>query len=318
MVPRMRTRPLGRCGFEVSELSLGTWGLSGDGYGPVCDEDIDRTIDRALELGITLFETADVYGKGEMERKLGQRLASEEGTRIVTKIGTAVDESPPRKRFDAESLDKAFERSRERLGREVLDVVLLHCPTVAALEIGEGEGLLREKKEAGRLVAWGVSAGSPEVAAVAIERGAEVLEMAYNVFVAEEVHQLTDRLEQAGIALLARSVLAHGLLVGHWRADQFFLDADHRSKRWTEETLGYRLDQLDAVRSLIGGEVKTLMSAAVRFVLANDRVSSAVLGPHRVDQLTGLVGQAGEGPPYLDGEALAELPSRLAAVGIEV
>ncbi len=313
----MRSRPFGRCGFEVSELSLGTWGLSGDGYGPVCEEDVDRTIERALELGITLFETADVYGQGEMERKLGQRLADVEGTRIVTKIGTSSDQSPPCKRFDAASLGAAFDRSRERIGREVLDVVLLHCPTVAALQAGSGEALLREKKEAGELAAWGVSAGTPEVAAVAIERGAEVLEMAYNVFIGRDVHQLTDRLQEAGIALLARSVLAHGLLVGHWRADQFFLDADHRSKRWTEETLGYRLDQLDAIRSLVGGETPSLMSAAVRFVLANGQVSSAVLGPLRVDQLSEVVAQAGEGPPYLDAEAFAELPRRLAAVGIE-
>jgi aryl-alcohol dehydrogenase-like predicted oxidoreductase len=314
----MRTRPFGRCGFEVSELSLGTWGLSGDAYGPVCEEDVDRTLDRALELGITLFETADVYGQGEMERKLGQRLASVEGTHIVTKIGTDIDGSPPCKRFDAVSLGAAFDRSRERIGREVLDVVLLHCPTVAALEAGSGEALLRDKKEAGELAAWGVSAGSPAVAKVAIDRGAEVLEMAYNVFLGQDVHQLSDRLEQSGVALLARSVLAHGLLCGQWRAEQFFLDADHRSQRWTEETLGYRLDQLDAIRSLIGGDTRNLMSAAVRFVLANSQVSSAVLGPHRVDQLVELVAQAGEGPPYLNAKALSELPPRLSAVGIEV
>ncbi|MBW2455386.1 MAG: aldo/keto reductase [Deltaproteobacteria bacterium] len=314
----MRSRPFGRCGFEVSELSLGTWGLSGDAYGPVCDEDVDRTLERALELGITLFETADVYGQGEMERKLGQRLTDPQATHVVTKIGTVLDQSPPRKSFAAADLRRAFDRSRERLDREVIDVVLLHCPTVAALRAGEGEAVLREKKASGELLAWGVSAGSFEVATVAVERGAEVLEMAYNLFVPRDLSQLDDQLQKAQTAVLARSVLAHGLLVGRWRADQFFLDADHRSARWTEETLGYRLDQLDAFRSLITGDVRSLLSAALRYVLCNDRVSSAVLGPNRVDQLSELVAQAGEGPPYLDAEALAELPSRLAAVGIEV
>ncbi len=197
-------------------------------------------------------------------------------------------------------------------------MVLLHCPTVAALQAGEGEAVLREKKDSGQLRAWGVSAGSFEVASLAVDRGAEVLELAYNLFVPRDLSRLDDQIREAGTAVLARSVLAHGLLVGRWRADQLFLDADHRSARWTEETLGYRLDQLDAFRSLIKGDVRFLWSAALRYVLCSDRVSSAVLGASRVEQLSELVAQAGEGPPYLDAEALAELPARLAAVGIEV
>ena len=91
----MRKRPFGRAGFEVSELTLGTWGLSGDAYGPVYHKEVDKVIDRAIEAGITLFETADVYSYGEMESKLGERLKDAEGTRIVTKIGTFRPPKPP-------------------------------------------------------------------------------------------------------------------------------------------------------------------------------------------------------------------------------
>ena len=73
----MRRRPLGNTGMKVTELCLGTWGLSGDGYGPVNEAEQDRVIDRARALGIRLFETADSYAHGAMERRLGERLGED-------------------------------------------------------------------------------------------------------------------------------------------------------------------------------------------------------------------------------------------------
>jgi aryl-alcohol dehydrogenase-like predicted oxidoreductase len=348
----MRTRPFGRSGFEVSELALGTWGLAGEAYGPVYFKEVDRVIDRALELGITLFDTADVYGNGAMEKKLGERLAaagtppatdgeageekdpekaeekaeekSEEPSgedetpprpRIVTKIGTFAEETPPRKKFDAESLRVAFDKSRERIGRE-LDVVLLHNPSMRAMIEGEGCAFLGERVEAGELEAWGVSAGDAEVAEAAVEAGAQVVELAYNVFHARDLHKLADLLAESDTAVLARSVLSYGLLAGHWQRHRVFFDHDHRSKRWTKETLAHRVDQLAAVRSLLSEEVVTMRGAALRFVLSNMLVSSAVLGPRSVIQLDQLAREAGDGPPYLGEVALTELPFRLEKMGI--
>jgi aryl-alcohol dehydrogenase-like predicted oxidoreductase len=124
----MRKRMLGATGLEVSELSLGTWGLCGDGYGPVEEAEQDNVIDRALALGVTLFETADSYAGGEMERRLGRRLAGKQGTLVATKLGTDLSTTPPRKLFGAGYLKEAAERSRERLGRERIDIALMHKP----------------------------------------------------------------------------------------------------------------------------------------------------------------------------------------------
>ncbi len=176
----MRKRPLGNTEIEVSELSLGTWGLSGDGYGPMVPAEVDRVLDRALEIGVDLFDTADVYGKGEMERRLAARLPPET-TYVVTKIGTDVDTVPPRKRFHLDHLRPAFERSRERLGRSTLDVVLLHNPTMQAMGDSEPFDFLKELTRLGALRAWGVSAGSAEVAGAAVAQGASVVERADNV-----------------------------------------------------------------------------------------------------------------------------------------
>jgi aryl-alcohol dehydrogenase-like predicted oxidoreductase len=214
-------------------------------------------------------------------------------------------------------LKVAFDKSRERLGRDKLDVVLLHNPSIAAFVNGEGPKFLEELVKAGEIEAWGVSAGDAEIAEAALEAGAEVIEIAYNVFWSKDLHRLADRIAATDTAVMARSILAHGLLSGHWQKHRVFFDHDHRSKRWSKETLPYRVAQLDAVRSLVSGDVITLRSAAVRYVLENGLVSSAVLGPRSAVQLDQLVREAGQGPPYLDAEALVELPERLEKVGIE-
>ena len=124
-------------GRLVSELALGTWGLSGDGYGPVSEAVQDEVIARARAYGITLFETADVYGRGAMEKRLGKMLSADAEVLIVTKVGTDLDSAPTRKRFDAAYLREACQRSGERLERSRIDVVLLHNPSKQTLDKDE-------------------------------------------------------------------------------------------------------------------------------------------------------------------------------------
>lgn len=312
----MRKRPLGKTGLEVSELALGTWGLSGDAYGPIPAGELERVIPRAIELGIELFDTADIYGKGETERTLGRLLPA--GSMIVTKIGTDLAATPPRKRFEVGFLRESFEKSQDRIGREALDIVLLHNPTMLAMATTEPFDFLKELKKRGTLKAWGVSCGSVEVARSALHHGAEVIELAYNLFVAADLHEIAGDLADSGAAVLARSVLSHGLLTGHWTADRDFNPPDHRAERWTASELKQRVSQLEALRPVVTGPVLTLRSAALRFVMSNQLVTSAVLGPRSVTQLEQLVREAGFGPPYLRDTALAELAARLKGVGILV
>lgn len=303
-------------GFEVSELALGTWGLSGDAYGRVYEAELERVIELALELGITLFETADSYGHGAMEKLLGDTL-DPTTTRVVTKVGTVRDEAP-HKRFDAHYLKDALARSRDRLKREVIDVVLLHNPTVAHLNDGDAIAFLREEKHSGRLLAWGVSAGSFDVARASVDHSADVLQLAYNLLNARDLHRLTDRLAQTDTAVLARSVLSHGLLVGHWSPSKTFFDDDHRSKRWTPDELKYRIAQLQAVRPMVVEDVLTMRAAALRFVLSNQVVTSAVIGVRSQTQLRQLVREVGDEGEYLPEGVLRALPDWLAQVGIEL
>jgi aryl-alcohol dehydrogenase-like predicted oxidoreductase len=307
---------LGKTGLSVSELSIGTWGLSGDAYGAVPEFEQDKVIERACALGITLFETADVYGNGVMEARLGVRLASQTAVQIVTKIGTDRSERPPRKRFTKEYLQTAFEKSRERLKREIIDVVLLHNPVVSTLTGGEATDLLSDLKSKGSIRAWGVSAGSVEVARAALDKGAEVLSLAYNALLSSDMLALHADVEKTGVGVLARSVLGHGLLAGYWSLHRSFAPPDHRAERWINDDLRRRVQQVSALRALMGGDVSTLRAGAVRYVLSNSDVSSVVLGPRNVVQLDQLVREAGKEPPYLSDEQLKKFSARLEDLGI--
>jgi aryl-alcohol dehydrogenase-like predicted oxidoreductase len=311
----MRLRTLGKTGIDISELCLGTWGLSGDGYGQVEDVDQDEVIERALALGITTFETADVYGKGAMESRLGRLLEPHRQATVVTKIGTDRDASPPVKCFDADYLRRAATKSRERLKRPI-DVLLLHNPSTVTFGKRHVAATMKALVEDGTARCWGASVGNGETGRRALEEGAQVLEIAYNAFNLQDLRGVLAlaRVKQAG--LIGRSVLAHGLLCGQWPSSKQFPRGDHRRDRWTPDDLRQRTSQLSALRPAVGGDVTSLRAAALRFALSESALSGIVLGPRSVVQLDQLVRDAGKEPPYLDDDTRRALLSRLANVGI--
>lgn len=305
----------------MSELALGTWGLAGEAYGSVEDEDADKAITRARELGITLIETADVYGSSEgkepMESRIGRVLDRDDQCYVVTKGGNDVNGVPPRKRFDRMFLHRSAARSAERLRRPP-DLYLLHNPLVETLRRGEAIGTLEELIQEKIIKRWGVSCGDSEVAKVAIELGAPVIEVAYNMFHQRDLVECIEDVKASSVGVLARSPLAHGLLCGTWPADRTFEPDDHRRERWTPTELTERLRQVAAMRPLVKEEIHTLRSAALRFVLANQLVTSCVVGVRSAQHVESNVRAVGKEPPYLSDEDLERIPGLLAEAGVKV
>lgn len=313
----MRTRDLGTTGLRVSELGLGTWGLSGEGYGKVEESEQDAVIDRAVAMGITLFDTADTYAGGEMEKRLGRRLPKGPAVTVVTKIGTSSEGTLLKKDFSPEHLRISTERSLERLGRERIDVLLLHNPSPRTVSRGEAVATMKEMVELGLAHTWGVSAGSAECATEAVSAGAPVIELAYNAFHWRQLVAITDQVREKKIGILARSVLAYGLLCGNWPTNKEFPPEDHRSERWTADELKRRIVQLNALRPSVYGSVQSLRSVAVRYVLSNPLVSCAVLGPRKGVQLDQLVRDAGKDRRYLPEGGLESLENRVRGIGVQ-
>jgi aryl-alcohol dehydrogenase-like predicted oxidoreductase len=297
-------------------MSVGTWGLSGDSYGAIDPKDAEMIVRRCLDMGMTLVDTADSYGGGRMEAMLGRILRGNRMVKIVTKGGTDRTTDPPRKHFDAEYLRDCVARSLKRLQRDRIDLYLLHNPSLDALIAGDCIRVMEELKKKGDIAHWGVSAGSDEIARTAIDKGAEVIEIIYNLIQCVDLHRIAGDVMVSGVGVLAHSVLDYGLLTGFWSKEREFADNDHRIGRWTKLELEHRVEQVDALRFLVKGDVKTLRAAAVRFVLASTIVSSAVLGPRTVEQAEQLVREVGGGPRYLPDDALASLPRTLSKIGI--
>lgn len=310
----MRRRELGKTGLQIPELSLGTWGLSGDGYGPVDEAEQDRVIERALALGVDAFETADAYAEGAMESRLGRLLEAHPSAMVITKVGTDRSQTPATKRFDPDFLKAAVNRSRERLRRPI-DVLLLHNPSPIPLGRAATRELMDALKRDGVIKCWGVSSGSVEISKAAADAGAEVLELAYSAFHQQELSGLSEL--EKGLGILARSVLAHGLLCGQWPSGKQFPSGDHRRDRWTGDDLKKRISQLSALRPSVTGPVNSMRAAALRFALSEPAVSSVVIGPRSSLQLDQLVRDAGHEPPYFPAGALGSLQNRLANVGLK-
>ncbi len=311
----MKKRPLGKTGLFVSELALGTWGLSGDAYGPVEVRDAERTIQRAVEIGFTLIDTCDAYGGGKMEAMLA-RLRLPREVVVVTRGGLDRRTDPPVQDFTPERVVAAVERSLKRLGRDAVDLYLLHNPSAETLGRAQATEALAGLVKSGKVLHWGAAVGDVESARAAMEQGAEVIELAYNLFHASDLHRIAGDVMVAGAGVLARSTLGYGLLAGLWTKDREFPNGDHRKDRWTKLELARRVEQLDAVRFLVKDDVLSMRAAAVRFALANHLVSAAVLGPRSVTQLEQLVREVGSGPVYLPDADLAALPRALQRFGI--
>ena len=311
---RARERSFGE-GRSHPELTLGLFGPATGAYGEVAPADAEALVARAFELGVRSFDVAPAWGESEalVARALGARVHD---VHVVTRAGRRFEDGQLTARFDASSLRADLEGSLARLGRDRADVVLLHAPPPEALRRpGEALDALRVLKCEGLVRTVGVTASSLAQAQAALDADAEALAMPLNLLGADEFDAIRAELAKKKIAFVAASPLLHGLLADRLSTSHAFPASDHRSLRWTRESLRVRLRHVAALRFLVGtDQLPNMAVASLRFVLAQPEVTSVLLGPRTIEELEELVTNAGE-PPYLSPESLTRLPQILAAVG---
>ncbi|NHA67803.1 aldo/keto reductase [Phycicoccus flavus] len=303
----MEQRPLGRTGREVSVMGLGTWQLGAD-WGEVSEADATAVLEAAADRGVTLFDTADVYGDGRSESLIGSFLAARpgHGITVATKMGRRVDQEP--ENYTPENFAAWTARSRRNLGVDTLDLVQLHCPPTATIEADATYDALDALVADGAIAAYGVSVETCDQALAAIARPHVTnVQIILNAFRLKPLDAVLPAAREAGVAIFARVPLASGLLTGKYTRDTTFAQDDHRSYNRDGEAFdrgetfsgvdfGTGLEAASRLAERLPDGV-SLAAASLAWVASRPGVTSVIPGARNPEQARGNV----EAADLLDG-----------------
>lgn len=299
----MNYRELGKTHVKVSEVGFGGWAIGGTaeasgtpfGWGRTSDDESLAAIRRARDLGVTFFDTADSYGFGRSESLLGIVLSrTRNDVVIATKVGLVRDANGKlQKDFSKQHIFHAVDGSLKRLRTDFIDLYQLHNPSLEELRHDDIHEAMDRLQEVGKIRFWGVSVTTPEEGIEVINRGwGYVLQVLYNALNQAAANELFPLAKEKGYGIIARVPLASGLLSGKFRPDTTFPRDDVRQNFLTAKRLEEVLPRVDEVKSIIGGTARSLVEGALRFVLANDAVSTVIPGARNVRQVEMNVGAA--------------------------
>jgi aryl-alcohol dehydrogenase-like predicted oxidoreductase len=283
----MRTRRLGKTGWDVSEIGFGAWAIGGS-WGETDEAESLAAMHAAVDAGVTFFDTADVYGEGRSERLIG-RLLRERVERLVvaTKFGRRAPLDPAL--YTYHNLRGWLERSRENLGVEAVDLVQLHCPPTETYYMPNVHEACSRLVQEGLVRAYGVSVEKVEEGLKAIEYdGLATVQIIFNMFRQRPAELFFDQARRRAVGLIVRVPLASGLLTGKFDRDTTFAADDHRAfNRHGEEFdvgetfagVDYELglEVVEELRPLVPPGA-TMAQLALRWILAFDGVSTVIPG----------------------------------------
>ncbi|MDO8496872.1 MAG: aldo/keto reductase [bacterium] len=278
----MRYRTLGSTGIEVSEIGFGTWGIGGlskgpTSYGPTDDKESVKALQRALDSGITLYDTSNVYGDGHSEELLGKTFSkSRDKVIIATKVGYSEHNSP--KDFSSANLRGSLEQSLGRLKTDYVDVYQLHDASTDILET-ENEIIptLKKLKKEGKIRAYGISVNSPRDVATAVKVGFPIIQVNFNMIDQRILDNgLIELISKNKVGLIARTPLCFGFLLGKYSPGIFGKD-DHRST-WPLEQQKIWCEAPKLFSGPAKKEKSTPIEIALRYCLSFPEISSVIPG----------------------------------------
>jgi aryl-alcohol dehydrogenase-like predicted oxidoreductase len=268
----MERRRLGTQGLEVSAMGLGCMGMS-EFYGSTDEDEAVRTIHRALELGVTFLDTADMYGPFTNERLVGRALEGRrDAVEIATKFGNVRGEDGSHLgiRGDADYVREACDASLERLGVDHIDLYYQHRVD-KQVPIEETVGAMKELVDAGKVRYLGLSEAGPET----IRRAHDVhpitaLQTEYSVFAREPEAEILPTCRELGIGFVAYSPLGRGFLSGRFNSPEELAEDDFRrtQPRFQGENLEANARIVAKLREIAGEKEVTPAQLALAWVLA--------------------------------------------------
>lgn len=293
----MKYRPLGKTTLRVSEIGLGLWAVGGDAWGPVDDRESLAAIQRAWDLGVNFFDTADVYGRGHSEELVGRFLKTVPRDQVVvaTKVGRWRGDRP-NPYTDPQFIIADCEASLNRLGTDYIDVYQRHISWDENTEVFATA--FQQLKEQGKVRFVGMS--SNDLAAIQrFDRaigGMDTLQLDYSLLNRHPEQELLPYCQQRRIAVIARGPLAMGKLTGKFTPATTFAEGDIR-RGWLEGEKRARflqdLETVERLRFLADG--RTPAQAALAYVLAHPAISTTIPGAKNPAQVADNV-QAAERP----------------------
>lgn len=305
----MEYRSLGRTGYKVSAVSFGAWAIGG-GWGPVQESESLAALQRAVDLGVNFFDTADGYGNGKSERLLAQlRRERKEPIIIATKIGRKLRPHVA-EGYTKENLAGFVDACLQNLQTDALDLAQLHCPPWDVFYTPEVFEAMDGMVKQGKIRHYGVSVEKVEQALKAIEyQGVETVQIIFNIFRQRPAELFFSEAKRRNVGVIVRLPLASGLLAGKMTRATIFTPDDHRAynrhgERFdmgeTFSGVDYELglQAVDELRALLPAGA-SMAQFALRWILMHDAVSCAIPGGKRPAQVEDNVAAA-DLPPLSD------------------
>ncbi len=285
----MNNKKLGQQGLEVSEQGLGCMGMS-EFYGESDEGEAIRTIHRALELGVTLLDTADMYGPFTNEKLVGKAITDRRDQVVLaTKFGNVRGEDGERLgiRGDAEYVREACDASLKRLGVDHIDLYYQHRVDPNT-EIEETVGAMKELVDAGKVRYLGLSEAGPDT----IRRAHEVhpisaLQTEYSLWTRDPEQGILETTRELGIGFVAYSPLGRGFLTGAIKSPEDLDEGDFRrfNPRFKEEAFERNMELVRTVEAIADEHGAKPSQIAIAWVLSRGEDVVPIPGTKRVRYL---------------------------------
>ena len=284
----MEYRALGASGIKVSGVGLGCWPMGGEAWGGTDDAESIRTVHKALDLGVNLFDTAEGYGAGHSEQVLGEALVGKRGQAVIaTKVGP--DHLAPA------DIQKSLEGSLRRLKTDYLDVYFVHWPT-SDVPIGETMGKMEDLRRQGKIRAVGVSNFLVDQMQEAQRYGRiDVLQPPYSLLWRLIEAEVLPFCREQGIGVMTYSSLAQGILTGTITAETKFPEGDQRPRTtlFQPDVLARGLEAVEGMRPIAAEYKVSLAQLALNWVISQPGVTTALVGARTPQEITDNVGAVG-------------------------
>ena len=291
----MRYKKFGNSDLETSVVGFGGWPMGRGHYGSFDDNEVVRAVHASIDLGVTLFDTAAVYGWGEGEKLLGRALEGKRGdVVVVSKAGIPWDEEGGGRRRDSsrESLEKSLNESLSRLQTDYLDLFLIHWPDESRPMSVPMEAFADFQKQ-GKIRYGGVSNFSPQQMSDCLDVFPIVTnQVGYHLFDQRPEPEIIPFCADNGMGIMAYGSLAHGLLTGTMTPETTFEEDD-----WRRSLMAFgqpifkgqnfldNLKKVDTLKEMAANKGFSVAQLALAWVASEPTVSVALVGTRRPEEI---------------------------------